>query len=290
MAGGFTCSRCLRAIQKASRRQHPVIGLFERRSLTTQARSPAIRRPQTDVNGRRWQTSLSSQTHDSEIAPPLVRPELQESIANITSLSNNALQDPDNLFHPFSTSPSPDMRRRGAFLRNHAYCPHPSHHRTRLPVSTADPETHKLSEVASKPPALVKFECPDCGIPVSCTETHWAEDYESHSELCETLRQINEDDHDLRSGRAFPEFEYPFPVMEEQIPNMTNWDTYLYTRDFNAVNEERPLRQVTKLLSYPITLASIIHELSPYNIRKGGRITVEGLKSLTGWCTSQLIS
>ena len=42
------------------------------------------------------------------------------------------------------------------------------------------------------------------------------------------------------------------------------------------------MRQVTKLLSYPVTIASVVHELSPYNIRKNGRLTVEGLKSLTG--------
>lgn len=103
-----------------------------------------------------------------------------------------------------------------------------------------------------------------------------------HLEVCETLREINEDDHDLRSGRFFPEFEYPLPVMEEQVPNLSNWDVYRYTRDYKAIDEDRPLRQVTKLLSYPVTIASILHELSPYNIRGGGRITVEGLKSLTG--------
>ena len=70
--------------------------------------------------------------------------------------------------------------------------------------------------------------------------------------------------------------------MEEALVNMTNWDTYLYTREYEAMNDERSLRQATKLLTYPVTVASILHELSPYNIRRGGRLTTEGLKSLSG--------
>lgn len=108
------------------------------------------------------------------------------------------------------------------------------------------------------------------------------DDYESHSEICDTLRQANEDDHDLHSGRYFAEFRYPGPQIEEILPNMTNWDTYLYTREYNAINEERSMRQATRLLTYPVTIASVVHELSPYNIRAGGRLTVEGLKSLSG--------
>jgi splicing suppressor protein 51 len=101
-------------------------------------------------------------------------------------------------------------------------------------------------------------------------------------EICDTLREVNEDDHDLRSGRYFPEFEYPLPQIEEILVNLTNWDTYLYTRNYNAINEPRSMRQATRLLTYPVTVASVLHELSPYNIRKGGRLTMEGLKSLSG--------
>jgi splicing suppressor protein 51 len=66
------------------------------------------------------------------------------------------------------------------------------------------------------------------------------------------------------------------------LVNMTNWDTYLYTRQHEAINEDRSMRQATRLLTYPLSLASVLHELSPYNIRAGGRLTTEGLKSLTG--------
>ena len=109
------------------------------------------------------------------------------------------------------------------------------------------------------------------------------DDYEAHLEVCDTLRQINEDDHDLHSGRFFPEFEYPLhPQLDEALVNMASWDTLLYTREFRAIDDERSMRQATRLLTYPLTIGSILHELSPYNIRKGGRLTVEGLKSLSG--------
>lgn len=192
------------------------------------------------------------------------------------------LLNENNLFHPFSQSPIPQMRQRAACTKQNAYCPHPVHRPTRLPTSPHDPEARKLTGEEAQPPAHVDFECPDCGIATYCCEEHWADDYEAHLEICDTLRQINEDDHDLRSGRWFPEFEYPGPQIDEIVVNMTTWDTLLYTRGFEAINEDRSMRQATRLLTYPLTIGSVLHELSPYNIRAGGRLTVEGLKSLTG--------
>ena len=63
-----------------------------------------------------------------------------------------------------------------------------------------------------------------------------------------------------------------------------------YTHDWSTVRDvlrkweekDREMRQATKLLTYPMTIASVINELSPYNIRKGGRMTPEGLKSFSG--------
>lgn len=106
------------------------------------------------------------------------------------------------------------------------------------------------------------------------------DDYASHLELCDLLRQINEDDHDLHSGRFFPEFDYPGPQIDEAQINLTNWDTLLYSREFNAVNDERGMRQVTRLLTYPVTIGSVLHELSPYTLND--RLTPEGLRSLSG--------
>ncbi|KAK4114037.1 hypothetical protein N656DRAFT_796551 [Canariomyces notabilis] len=209
--------------------------------------------------------------HDQQHIPSLAARHFSSSVVRAGFRPSNSLQNeskrvlaPDDLFHSFTNSPIPEIRRRAALMRQHAPCPHPDH-RPGGPMA----------------PAHVDFECPDCGIPVYCSKEHWADDYEAHLEICDTLRQINEDDHDLRSGRFFPEFEYAGPQLEEAMVNMSNWDTFLYTREFNAINADRSMRQVTRLLTYPITIGSVLHELSPYNIKAGGRLTAEGLKSFS---------
>jgi len=187
----------------------------------------------------------------------------------------------DDLFHPFSQSPIPEIRRRAAFIRQHAYCPHPEHRATKVPTVAPQPDD-AARETGEANPAHVHFECPDCGIPVYCSEEHWMSDYDKHLEICDTLREINEDDHDLRSGRVFTEFQYAEEQTLEFMVNMTNWDTFLYTREFDAIDEERKMRQATRLLTYPVTIGSVLHELSPYGIRDDGRLTPEGLKSFSG--------
>lgn len=137
-------------------------------------------------------------------------------------------------------------------------------------------------ETGDMAPAKVDFECPDCGVPVYCSKEHWMDHYEEHLKVCDTLRQINEDDHDLRSGRVFHEANLPDLQLDDAAVNMTNWDTFMYTREFNAVDSDRSMRQITRLLTYPITVGSVLHELSPYNLQNGGRLTTEGLKSFSG--------
>ena len=101
-------------------------------------------------------------------------------------------------------------------------------------------------------------------------------------ELCDTLRMANEDDHDLRSGRLFPEFEYPQEQIEEFAINLSNWDTFMYSREFKAINSDRSMRQVTQQLTYPLTIGSVISDLSPYTDGKEKRVTHEGMRSFNG--------
>ncbi|KAG5947651.1 hypothetical protein E4U59_000078 [Claviceps monticola] len=165
-------------------------------------------------------------------------------------------------------------------MRQHAHCPHPDHKPTKL--ATTAPRADGSNEGSgSMPPALVDFECPDCGLPVYCSKEHWMDHYEEHLEICDTLRQINEDDHDLKSGRFFEETVLAGEQFEDAKVNMTNWDTFMYTRQFTGVDSERPLRQITRLLTYPVTIGSVLHELSPYGMKEGGRLTAEGLKSFS---------
>lgn len=290
----YTCRRCIETLAstvKPSLQRQSAKRLISSFGKPRVATPIAVQKDSSNGPTREARRQLSSQ--DKKQAASSVA-ELRENPTEpyVTSLGHaspdgdRVLLRSDNLFHSFTNSPSPAIRRRAAFMRQNAYCPHPSHQRTRQPTAPDDPENRKPvpnSAAPASPPAHVKFECPDCGIPVSCCEEHWVDDYESHLEICDTLRQINEDDHDLRSGRFFPEFDYPdMQRAEEFVLNMSNWDTFLYTRDFKAIDESRNMRQVTRLLTYPVTVASVLHELSPYNIRKGGRLTNEGLRSFSG--------
>lgn len=93
----------------------------------------------------------------------------------------------NNLFHPLSQSPFDDLRARGKRIEEYAICPvsYEKYHET-LPV---------------------RFECPDCGFPTHATEERWREGKKEHEEFCSRLREVNEDEHDLRSGRRLTEFE-----------------------------------------------------------------------------------
>lgn len=291
MQPGYTCQRCLNSLRgsfsvgRTSRKLRPI---QNRRWIST----PNIQSVEATGHSKHHRSthqrrSISFETQGQSARNEPVQNPTPSGLEStpLPEVTGRPLLQPNNLFHPFSESPSPEIRRRAAFIKQHAYCPHPSHHQTRMPTGPDDPEARKVAAGSGLPPAHVRFECPDCGIPVSCSEEHWADDYELHLGLCDTLREINEDDHDLRSGRFFPEFEYPGEQIEEALVNMTNWDTFLYTREFRAINEARSMRQATRLLTYPVTIGSVLHELSPYSIRKGGRLTVEGLKSLSGKCS-----
>ena len=107
----------------------------------------------------------------------------------------------DNLFHPFSASPFPALVARGEAIKSLAPCP----------VCASYPDhTHDRTKVQPRP---IAYECPDCGWPTHCTEEHWIAD-KNHARYCSRLHEVNEDEHDLRSGRRLREFELPgaFPL------------------------------------------------------------------------------
>lgn len=294
MEGLYTCLRCARALSAPSRGQASSRYSRHISGSRSFASSSALYKTPLRAGNPSASVQARSPKQPSRVVSTAAAPAQEPDNFERHNIPPNdygdwrahgrVLLQPDNLFHPFSKSPIPEIRQRARFMKQHALCPHPVHQQTRVPISPHDPEARKVSGVSSQPPAHVSFECPDCGIPVYCCEEHWADDFEAHLEICDTLRQINEDDHDLRSGRWFPEFEYPGPQIDEIVVNMTSWDTYFYTRQYEAINSERSMRQVTRLMTYPLTLGSVLHEFSPYNIRKGGRLTPEGLKSLTGKC------
>lgn len=144
----------------------------------------------------------------------------------------------DNLFHPFSKSPFPAIRARGEAIQQLAPCP----------VCAA---AHRDHAHAHAQPKAVKFECPDCGWPTHCSEEHWHAD-EDHGKYCGRLREVNEDEHDLRSGRRLREFELPgtcFP-----------WGLSAFTREVTSYQVHR----IRKRLYHSQTgICSGIREGSP---------------------------
>ncbi|OLL24470.1 Protein MSS51, mitochondrial, partial [Neolecta irregularis DAH-3] len=166
--------------------------------------------------------------------------------------TRKAFIEQDNLFHKLSRSPFPGMREKGETIRRLAKCP-----------------------VSGTP---VAFECPDCGFPTHATKEDWEVD-KDHDNYCDQLRIANVDEHDVRSGRQFPELEFPTGQDPECTVNMDSWDLLLFTRQFPPANSERSLRHVSNLLSYPMTVASVLYQFSPYILKN--RLTIEGLKSLT---------
>jgi splicing suppressor protein 51 len=126
---------------------------------------------------------------------PRCPPRSSRAIFSIFRKSKDKTSDPvpilsqDNLFHPFSASPFPPVRARGQAIQQLASCP--------VCVAFHTPQ-----------PRTVKFECPDCGWPTHCSEEHHRVD-EEHAKYCTRLREANEEEHDLRSGRRIREFELP---------------------------------------------------------------------------------
>ncbi|KAI0831472.1 zinc-finger of mitochondrial splicing suppressor 51-domain-containing protein [Trametes gibbosa] len=178
----------------------------------------------------------------------------------------------DNLFHPFSQSPFPAIRARGEAIRKLAPCP----------VCAAEHDGVHAHTKAQ--PKAVAFECPDCGWPTHCSEEHWHTD-EEHQKYCARLREVNEDEHDLRSGRRMREFELPGAQDTEAAISFSNWDVFWYTREFPSMDSERSRRHASKLLTYPITVGSVLHQFSNLTL-SNQRLTPEGSRSLAALRTN----
>lgn len=160
-----------------------------------------------------------------------------------------------NRFHSWDQSRSGDLRERAARIKALAKCP----------VTGLE----------------IKYTCPVAGVPTHHSREAWQQDKEYHeSGRAQLLRKVNIYEHDLRSGRPFPEFDFPRSQGPDRMVNLTNWDLFLYTREFYSMDTEFQLAVVTKMLSYPITVASVLHQFSPYALHPKGPVSLEGLKSL----------
>lgn len=93
----------------------------------------------------------------------------------------------NDLFHPFSQSPFPALVDKANRIKSVSLCP----------------TSYEKHNERVRP----AFDCPDCGWPTHASQGRWVEGKEEHSEYCTRLREVNEDEHDIRSGRPMDEFE-----------------------------------------------------------------------------------
>ncbi|WVQ96330.1 hypothetical protein IAU59_003434 [Kwoniella sp. CBS 9459] len=166
----------------------------------------------------------------------------------------------DDLFHPLSQSPFPALREKADRIKSVSLCP------------TSFEKHHERVRPA--------FDCPDCGWPTHKNAERWEEGKEDHQEYCGRLREVNEDEHDLRSGRKMTEFEnMPEDQPYESAVNFASWDTLFFTRNFLSIDSDRSVRHVSKILTYPMTIAGVLHQNGPFT-SGNGRITREGRRSM----------
>lgn len=71
------------------------------------------------------------------------------------------------------------------------------------------------------------------------------------------------------------------PQDTEAAISFSNWDVFWYTRGFPSMDTERSRRHASKLLTYPLTIGSVLHQHSGLTL-SNQRVTPEGSRSLAG--------
>ena len=160
------------------------------------------------------------------------------------------------MFHPWDQSPYKALRERAARIKLLAHCP-----------------------VTGK---NIHYTCSLSGIPTHHSKDTLSNDkYHPENKIYELLKKVNVYEHDFRSGRPFPDFEFSQEQSFDTMVNITNRDLFFfYTRRFYSMDTEFQLAGVTNMLSFPIIIASLLSQFSPYSLNPKGPITVGGLKSL----------
>ena len=74
------------------------------------------------------------------------------------------------------------------------------------------------------------------------------------------------------------------PQGYDEAISFANWDVFWYTRGFNSMDTERSRRHASKLLTFPITIGSVLHQHSSLMLNNQ-RLTPEGSRSMAGKLT-----
>lgn len=173
----------------------------------------------------------------------------------VLGMDDSKNKEKERPVYNWDESPYEDIRERAALIRAKALCP-----------------------VTHKP---VNFVCPYSGIPTHHSKEAWEQDKEYHElKKYEKLKKVNLYEHDLRSGRQFTEFVFPKAQERDFLVNLSNWDSFFYTRDFPPMNDEFNMAAATKVMTYPTTISSLLFKHTPFLLEPKGPLTLEGAKSL----------
>ena len=82
---------------------------------------------------------------------------------------------------------------------------------------------------------------------------------------------------------------YLGPQAYEEAVSFANWDTLWYTRGFPSMDAERSRRHASRVLTYPLTIGSVLHQHSSLTLNNQ-RLTPEGSRSLAGKPITQLLT
>ena len=106
----------------------------------------------------------------------------------------------------------------------------------------------------------IAFECPYCGWPSHSSYEAWQEDSE-WDRFWPQLREANEDEHDVRSGRKFTEFEMPRPLDVEEAVSLMSWDLFFYTRGFREMSPREQRWAQIALIAALLPIAILANSL-----------------------------
>src|SRR4051812_13773545 len=125
MKSPYTCRQCLSLIRRSHSPWKPP------QSLRPLSHGLPARQNHTATNSAPpKQLSLPRRTLSTSSRRPFDKPFEPFEYVDPEGIRRKLVLSDDNLFHLFTHSPIPQIRKRAAFMRQHAYCPHPSHQPT----------------------------------------------------------------------------------------------------------------------------------------------------------------
>lgn len=207
-----------------------------------------------------------------------------------TSLESVAKQNtPKPIFFSLDRSPHRDLQEYHREITQYSSCPVCIRQKDYFiaegsPVavdntvaSTGNPASDGDAAYIDKGKSRLRPEhtCNDCGFPTHCSEDHLAADEVHKKEVCQMLRQWNEDEHDLRSGRKFWEMNFPGLQPKEALLNFSSWPYIFVSRKFPKQLYTSPIaqRHVSRLLTYPYTIASMLS--NPWVYQQSDKIVTD---------------